>query len=370
MIETGGFINPLDSSILEFSRARKQREQRDRISSVQNRNDHPKDPGRRKFLLLLGRVIGGAAAASALGISGKILLDKLSAQSDNPYRDWGRYKDRYFPKELVIAMGHDISQSSDLPGFSEVGELIVLSQTNPDQLQRFIPLYNGSEPMKVRLTNLLNTTRALGSIDIGGQGVGVETTVVDRHTGEETKTVIARVDEALIEEVRLDNSFIYASNIAKKLILAKEFSHLLYIREHQKTLAEAVLDRYEIMAPNIQDIAPHLYFSANAVYFTNSTVPPIDQLEAFAKVGDDLDCSGHWHTAPAFGTMKYRNLLSPEDLAIFDINDSIFEAAKNKGLLVHQGSGVFSWRSNIGPFSSEWLSLCRPLWRAPSLKLP
>lgn len=356
MLETVRLGEISTNIIFESSKARGRRRSKNKTTQSSSKGGIP------PFLIRTGAtllILGGSL------IGGKCIYDNfygkessLSSQGDTgiDYNAvWELHRNRELPKEVVLAIGEDIRRSVEFPGFFEVGELIALSQTNPDQLQRYIPLYTNSEPFGVRLSSLGGS---LAQITLSADGVGEAATFVNKRTEEIINTVIGKWKRIYTPNIKFDNSLVQTSNEVKKLMFVKEFSHLLYMREQERVIMNQLTSSYEIMAPDLEDLASHIFHSA----LSKIRIASID-LEGYDKAEDDLDCAGHWHILPAFGKMRYTGLLSSKDLKALEVNNQIFEAAVKTGLLLDHGKGTFSWKSDIGPFNTDWLSICRPLWR-------
>lgn len=356
MLETVRLDEISPTIIFESSKARQQRRSKVRTSQSSSEGGIP------PFLIRAGAtllILGGSL------VGGKCVYDNfygkepsLSYQGNTgvDYNAvWKLHRNSQLPKEVVLAIGEDIRRSVEFPGFFEVGELIVLSQTNSDQLQRYIPLYTHSEPFRVRLSDLGGP---LAQIILSADGVGEAVTFVNKRTEGIINSAIGKWEKISTPSVGLDNSLVDTSNAVKKLMFVKEFSHILYMREQEKVIMNELTSSYNVMAPDLEDLASHIFHSA----LSKIRIEGVD-LERYAKVEDDLDCTGHWHTLPAFGKMRYEGLLSSKDLWTLGVNNRIFEAAVKAGLLLDHGKGTFGWKSGIGPFSADWLSICRPLWR-------
>lgn len=275
-------------------------------------------------------------------------------QNDNsPFKDWKNYQNKNFPIEKVIAIGEDLERDS-LQGFSEVGTLIKRLQTNPSEIKRYLPLYTGTQPITLGLTEVPGLASISGQTNY--EPILIE--VMDLTNGKNKKIELPRVTTIPEVAVKLDNNLAAAPDVAKKLLIVKEFAHLLYMQQHREFLKNAINRRYRIDENVFPNWETHLQLAG-----TQGVHPPdVDLGEEYYSAVMDLDVTGHFHTLPAFGQMKDAKLLSQHDLKVLDVNDRMFEAAKKSGFLSKMG-GAYVWREGIGPLSSEWRNLARPIWK-------
>lgn len=320
--------------------------------SIKERSNIAEEVTRRHFLWIGVFTAGGTLA---LGGAGKFLIDRLFPPEENPYLGWEKFRDDYLPQEKVVAIGEDIRSSWELPGFPEAGELILLSQRESGRLADFLPQLQDHGPIKIRFTNLVETAGAIGAVAFNVRGVTVEAQVRNRATGETQEGVFVEANKMELV-VELDNSFYRGPEIAKKLIMVKEFSHLLYIEEQKRVVTEEVARNFEIIEPKVDNLEAFLFINGHLKPGIRN-MPSLG--DSFDNALFDLDGAGYWHIMPAFGKMRSVGLLSERDLTVLKSDNQAFGEVRIKGLLQEVKTGEFVWKEGIGPFSREWRSVIR-----------
>ncbi len=310
------------------------------IGSQQN------SPGfsRREFVNLSGKFI----LLSWLAACAKAPPNTPSAALD-PYSGWSKYIDRQLPKELVTAVGRDI-EASDIPGFSEVGSVIILSQTEPSRLREYFPAAETPNPLAVKLHSSFPA--------LGGMGLFLETAdeiqrdVRDKSTQNVERRSFLPVQKVTME-IALADDLVYAPTLAKQLILVKEFSHFLYFQQHQSAVVDQVRLSYDVQRGFYSDDF-FLYLSSVYKPF-NPRFPSLGDL--FDNASIDFDGAGYWHVMRAFGYIKQHNLFDPLSLEVFHSMDEAYTKAREVGILLEDNS----WREGITPFSPEWTPITREI---------
>lgn len=330
----------LERDRLQRDRARQSRRKRERITQTEY------DPKRRMLL----RGLAGIGAVTIIGVGGKWLFDHLGAQS--PYRNWERYRNSTLPRELVLAIGEDIKKTAEYTGFPQVGQLITTIQKDPESPKKIIPFIDG--PIDVRLSDTARTERAVGLLHHNFEGVSIKVFIQDLRTGRTQETTLANPIRLKLT-VYIDNSFYLAPDVVKKFILVKEFSHLLYTRQHAQVITEQVISRFSVRVPEGTNL-PLLLWSNGVGGLSR---PNLSLGDYFNNASLDYDGAGYWHNTPAFGKMKKLGHLSPKDVGVLATNNTIFNESLRVGLLVETSHGEFAWRSGIGPFSPQWLDIVR-----------
>lgn len=318
---------------------------------------------RRQAIMIGGAAIAGSSIAALLRpwdwFISPTEQSEVKYPSPNPYQNWERYHNSTFPSQAILEIGQNIADTLEYPGFKQAGELLVLSQKYPERLQQLIPLYAGSKPLQLRLTNLVRTAGAIAMLNIEASGIGVDVKVTDRKSGRRINIVLGKFGKITSPlSIDLDNGISFAPDIVKKLMIVKEISHLFFMRQHQDLIANEIMSRFDIDTSNLADLATQL--QANA--YSELVPKGIDFGDLYKNAFADLDGAAHWYILPSFGKMKSQGLFSPQDLRVLSTIDRIFEAAKSSGLLIDQGQGTFVWQEGVGPFHPLWLTLVRPLW--------
>lgn len=326
----------------------------------------PQEPDHKRRLLLKAGLLGGGIMVA--GGATRFVLSRNNesvptvqpvetAKKIDPYKNWERYKNSSFLSLLVIEMGRDIEADTEFPGFAEVGTLIRLSQEHPEQLQEYYPLVVNR--IDVRLRNLVQEAGAIGSMDPKAKGITEVIKIGNKKTGQIQEGVAANIQSIDIS-VSLTNSFYLAPDIAKKLILVKEFSHLLYSKEQRQRIFEEFQQNYDLLEPIPEDLSTYLYLNAQGKDLLNK-IPPLSDLFDHARV--DLDGAGYWHIMRAFGKMRRKGMFTQQDLQALSSDNFTFEEALKRGLLIEKVPGGFEWKQGIGPFSPEWLAIIRQFLR-------
>ena len=349
--------------LLEFSRANPRRKGHDKRTWQKENTNGPKSPSRRIFLGKMAEFIAavtvlGSIPADTLPKNKPAPLPPRPEQSEafDPYRHWELYRNGTLPREHVAAIGRDLAHSPQYPGFPEVGTIIALSLEQPSQLQQYLPQLENHGPIDIKLSNLMARIGALSELFVDTNGVGITATVRHNQTGETKQGGLAKVDRMPLV-VNMDNGFASAPDVAKKLIIVKEFSHLLYMNLHQQVIAQTVLQRFEIDLEEPVNLPNLLFINAQA----SVKIRGIDFGDMYNNAPDDLDGAGYWHIIQALGKMRAMGLLSPTDLVILEGANTAFEEAKRRGLLIEENPGEFVWKEGIGPFSPEWTAMMRPI---------
>lgn len=299
------------------------------------------DPGRRMLLKGLAGVGLGALA----GVGGKWLFDRLETQ--NPYRNWEKYRNSALPRELTLALGEDIEKTVEYQGFPQVGRIIVAVQKDPESLKKIIPYLDGA--IDIRLSDTVRKEGAVGFLDHDFRGIGTKVIIEDIRTGKTQETTLVNPTRLKLT-VYLDNSFYLAPDVAKKFILVKEFSHLLYVQQHALVITDQVLSRFNIRVPEGINL-PLFLWSNGHLKAISRNIPSFG--DYFDNAFFDYDGAGYWHNTPAFGKMKKLGHLSTKDIVVLATNNTIFNEALRAGLLIETGYGEFTWRDGIGPFSPQ-----------------
>jgi hypothetical protein len=198
----------------------------------------------------------------------------------------------------------------------------------------------------------------VGLLDHNVKGVGIRVYIKDRSTGKTQEITLVNPTRLKLT-VHLDNTFYLASDVAKKFILVKEFSHLLYVQQHARLITEQILAQFEISAPEGVNL-PLLFWSNGQLKGISRNIPSLG--DYFDNAFFDFDGAGYWHNTPAFGKMKKLGHLSPRDINVLAINNRIFIEALQAGLLIENKQAEFSWAPGIeGPFSPPWLDTIRKI---------
>lgn len=328
------------------------RPQRERIKQARGKRETTQaehDPGRRLFLKGLAGVGLGALA----GVGGKWLFDRLEAQS--PYRNWEKYQNSTLPREPVLAIGEDIEKNVEYRGFPQVGRIIIAAQKDPESLKKIIPYLDGA--IDIRLSDTVKKEGAVGFLDHDFRGVGTKVIIKELRTGKTQETILVNPIRLKLT-VHLDNSLYLAPDVIKKFILVKEFSHLLYVRQHAQVITDQVLSRFNIMVPDGINL-PLFLWSNGHLKAISQNIPSLG--DYFDNAYFDYDGAGYWHNTPAFGKMKKLGHLSIKDISVLATNNTIFNEALRAGLLTETSYSEFTWRDGTCPFSPQWLGIIRKI---------
>lgn len=352
MAEAAILHNP---TFVEFSKKRRQRRgvDKDTWQGKPSPSESPRGPSRKQ--LLVGLCGTAAVAGLSLFLGNKLSQPQEVATPANsaPYRNWERYRNSVLPSETVIAIGNDIAQATAYSGFAEVGRIIVNTQKNPEKLKEIFPSFK--PPINLFFTDSVEKSGALATLTLNADGVTVAANVRNKQTGQEQKGIFAQINKIALG-VEMDNTSYAAPDLAKILLLVKEFSHFAYYQRHKEVLLKQVAENFEILEP--ANMSPdEIYENAIFQVGKGKNIPEMGDLFEHALI--DVDGAGYWHTTPAFGKMKRLSHLNAQTIRILASNDWAFETAVGRGLLLEKGKGEFSWREGIGPFSTDWLNITR-----------
>lgn len=318
--------------------------------------------------LVIGLAAGGAAVATAAVLLGRnqqppepslpkpvgTIPERKPTPKDNPYAGWERYQNKPLPKEIVLKIGQDLAKDTQYPGFKEVGELIILAQEHPEQLQKY--LSGAKTSVGISLAETVPERGALGYLVYHPVTTEIAAKTKDKRTGDIKDGVFIKWDKVDLK-VELDNSYIFSPNIFKKLIIVKEYSHLLYHPQHKDKIIQEVLDHYEILKPTADLNIPNLLYQT-ALHEERNT--PVSGA-LFSQAKYDADGAGYWHIMPAYGKMKALGMVNAQSLDVLENDDRAFETARKRGLLIEKNKGEFVWKEGIGPFSPEWTQITRAI---------
>ncbi len=305
------------------------------------RSQPPHHPTRRDF-------IKGAAVVGGLTLVGVAIKAEVDAQEEAPYKGWEKYQNKGFPLSLILQIGQNI-EGSDYPGFSEVGRIIQRSQTDFASFDQFYPRL--TKPIEVGLADLVGQEGSIAHFNNDVQGIGVEVTLKDKKTGNIQKTVLVDPSNIAFSQVGLENSIYLGSSTAKKILLVKEFSHLLYMNKLKDMLFNEITGRFDITTSAKAPLADLLVTNA---YLYGNPRKPSPFGSNYDNGGKLLDYAGYWHIMPAMGVAIERGALPVQDLGVMYSDKNSFDQAIRSGLLTKQSKGNFVWKEGIGPFSKEW----------------
>ena len=268
-----------------------------------------------------------------------------------PYFGWEKYQNKSLPSSVVINIGENIKDLGDIyPGFTEAGKIIIASQKDPKSLEIYPkPL----QPFKIEFDDFIKRDHALAGFSWNRLGRDVGVNLKNKKTGEIQRIYL--VDpETVSPRIGLDNSVYLASSMAKKILLVKEFSHILYVNQFKEILAQEVTKNYEIDTSANAPISELLM--TNAIMRGNPKYPsPFGYY--FDNSNKLVDYAGYWHIMPSFGMAIERGLLDNKDTMPLDTGKKAFDKVIEKGLLIKTGgkNGSFVWK--VGPFSKEWIEI-------------
>lgn len=324
----------------------------------------PWRPSRREFLGAAAAVLAGAAI---FGVTrGRSSQPGRGAetppQKSNLYTGWERYANRNLPRETVMDIARDLAADTEYPGFSEVGQMVVEANTRNGSIDPRIKPLSTVEDLRIGLLkDLSHQQGALARLEVKNTTTGIEGEFKPKGEAEFQQGFFTRVTEPNVLTVILDSSSYVAPEMAKKLLIVKEFSHLLLIAEHKKAIAAQVLQNFDVRFKNPAfDIEDVLYSSGQDKPDFNN-IPSLTDLFNHTRI--DWDGAGYWYVIRALGKMMAKGVFSSKDLDILNSNVAAFQAARKDGLLIEQGSGDYVWKQGIGPFSPEWTAIGRAvLW--------
>lgn len=352
---------PFDSRIFE-PRRKKSRPSYDPYGRSYRSNRGVTPPGRnrgfgirRRNLLL---VAGAVVVTGSLGVVAAAVLEGQESHP-NPYSGWEKYKNGELPQETVVAIGQDLAGNHEYPGFAEVGEIILKSQLNPDQLQAYSPVFKDRIP--VVFSNIMQTDGSLSAIENAYDTLNPAPVALrNKQSLAVTRGFLVYTDRMRLKVI-MDNGSHDAPEIAKKLLLVKEFCHLLYIQQHANVLAQELLGNYDLALPQpIPDLHTSIFISANYKYQAKS--PEIPEIgDYFKNALTDIDGAGYWHVLPAFGKMKRGGVFTNKHLSQLWTFNQPFEKAFAQGFLIEKTKGEFVWKDGVTPFSPEWTRIMRPV---------
>lgn len=319
--------------------------------------DGPEDPRRRRLMELA--MYGGATAAfggllaGGIGIIRGLNLEAQKQKVDQAIKIPGLEgrQNSAISSEVVIEIGSEIEQS-DLPGFNEAGKLITLSQTDPNALTQYLPLFSGN--LEFRFGEILRSINSVAHLAMEGKGDYKVAEVKEIATGRRIKTILGQYT-SVSAAIEFDNSLINASKIVTQLMFVKEISHFLYTSELRSRIAHDVLRKYDVTIESPEAVLQDILFY-NSVG-NNGNIPSLGELFDFGLV--DLDGAGYFHIVPSYGLARAKGILTPKDIKILESNERLFEIAKSKGLLKQNSDGTVLWKQGIGPFSPEWTEIIR-----------
>lgn len=336
-------------NIVYFS-ARDRRSGQSRRDRKANREEIP-NPDRRKVL----KWAAGVGLGILAGVGVKKAVDEVFLRKDSPYAGWERYQNSYFPEDAVLEIAKDLASSSQYPGFSEVGNLMARVQRRPEALSEIQPQMIG--PLRIRLTNLVQTDQAIGSLEHNLRGQYVRGWVTDKNSGVSKEVIFVNAKEVRLE-ILFDNSFYLAPDAGKKLIIVKEVSHLLYVDLLRSLIAEEVRRNFDITVEQPSVDLPNFLFINSMLKPDERKMPDLGYF--FDNGLFLLDGAGYWHIMPALGKMIRQGLFAQRDLRVMHSDYEAFRAAVSRDWLIERGKGEFVWRRDVGPFHKGWQDVVRP----------
>lgn len=341
-----------DSALFASSRAQRRRQQR--VQPVQPlSSDGPQDPNKRKTLLALA---AGGATLLAGGAVTKFFVDAQRYTPDQDYNNWERYDNKVLPPELVIRLGQDLQSLNVYPGFHQAGELLVTSQQQPDRLRDFAPEFNG---MLFPVMVVSKQTQTMLTVIRRARIIG--TLIEDKQAHTTIQVNLNDIKDVSLG-IEIDGKGMKASPNAKRLLLVKEISHLFYYPQAKQRVVDAINARYNIetTSPRASDFSTFIFYSGFDRLISPQRVPSLG--DEFDNAYYDIDGAGQWHIIPALGKMRTYGLLSDYDLSVLSTPNRAFDASVEQGLLIEKEKGEFVWKEGVGPFSSEWIKLMRPIF--------
>ncbi len=305
--------------------------------------------------LLKAAVVAGATIAAGSVV--KLEVDRQQYdQEEKSYQGWEAYQNRVLPQFLVLQIGQNI-EHTDYPGFNEVGKIIQRSQTDFTSLEQFYPRLQN--PIGVGMSNLVQKIGAIADFNESITGVGVNVALKDKKTGAQQNTVLVDPTKVSSSQVLLENSMWLASSMAKRLLLVKEFSHLLYMDQFKQILLDYVTSRFVVTTAAKASLDDLLVTMA---YLYGDPAKPSLLGYYFDNGRKFLDYAGYWHIMPAFGLAMERGDLTSQDIGVMYSDKHAFTEAKNRGLLLEPTKGQFQWKQGVGPFSQEWQDVMKPIF--------
>ncbi len=298
---------------------------------------------RRQFIL--GGMIGSLAILAA--------CDDNKGLQSSPYDHWEKYTGKEFPQDAIVAIGRNLGNNTEYPGFSDVGNLIVRSHLSTNELREYFPILTSRIPLQsadIHEPGLMQPASNDATIK--------ELTVIDQTTGRSFQEPFVET-KSLKLTVKIDSGIYLVPEKVRQLVVAKEFSHVLYLQQCADNIASQVESRYSIVRSSDTTSIPTFLFINSIRYGGQPNRHSLG--DAFDNGNLDIDGAGYWHIMKAFGKMKTKGQLSSVDLSYLSSVNTAFEKATEMGLLIQTQQNSFQWKVNISPFSPEWTSITRSI---------
>lgn len=267
------------------------------------------------------------------------------------------YYNRELPESLVRKIAHDMISLPDYPSLVSGGRLLI---DNYDHHQKLIdmqpaPTTENPFPMRVAFTNKLDgKTRAFFQVEAKAD-IGYELTLFDKTNKKEMRFVGVKAGPRrygiFLNTLLVD---VNPSTWSYKLLLAKEASHFLYMKQQVDDVWNAVAQKYEVRGTE-EDIKTILW---NTAFWKNDPKARIPSLAPhFDRAEDLLDYAGYWHINADIQRLSREGKLTQQDRNVLEANIAISDLSLKKGLLIPNNRGRFDWKEGIGPFSDEWIAV-------------
>lgn len=296
--------------------------------------------------------LGLTALASTLGV----VIYEQQRSSTNEY-SW--FPNTQLDSDVIKTIGEDLMKETLLAGFPEVGQLLVTSQQNPERLQDFYP--QAIPPLAVgisdfsKISGLVERYAPIAALSRNMTGTLEYGTYLDKQSNVEAECKFAKPQGAKLL-ILIDNKLVATSAYLKKLLIVKEGCQVFLAKDQARAIEKQVSSRYDLKPSfPITDMDAFLLMNAKS----RQKYPAIPSLgDLFDNAPVDLDGAGYHYIIPPYIEMKQRNLLDTRDLSFTKAIDIVIEDARIAGLLV-DNNGKTTWRSDVTPFSTPWISIFR-----------
>lgn len=283
------------------------------------------------------------------GISRTISPDSTSLQWMS---ELAVYSNKEIPQYLVKQIATDMANSNNYPSLVASGRLILDQYDNPKEVFNLLPFPETDNPfpMHFQFSDKLGKDRAF--MQISETDIAQEITMSDKTNGKVLRFMGAK-EKSMTLDIYLNSYLINinASQWSYKLLLAKETSHLLYLRTQMDDVWQKVTEKYNI--PGGVEAKPVLLTTAYSFGDPRLTIPSLGA--HFDRAKELLDYAGYWHINLDILRLNRQGKLTSPDRGALDANIALAELSVAKGLVISDNKGIFSWKEGVVPFADDWI---------------
>jgi hypothetical protein len=270
------------------------------------------------------------------------------------YKGLDKYKERDLPLSVVKEMVADLKRWQDLyPSFALPAKIISDSLDDPATLGKY-DFGNTTDiaSFKMRFEDLGRAVAMLSD-----EGIVVVSSKIELIN--KSNRFVISTPGLLQENIRpviIFNSGlpdVKASPWLYRLMVAKEASHYLYMKDVAKMVIDDLDSKYAF--PKDQKTVDSLLGLAMSERKPkNVKISP-----SFDRMIDIIDYAGFGHIALDLAKMLNKGLLTSKDKEILDYNIAGIRKAMALGIIRHAKSdaSTFEWKEGSGPLSREWFNI-------------